>query len=194
MTWVLDLARQKSAGDESPALFGVIVYTDVHANVKKLLRDDDYWKALDELSGSKWAVFSVRALRGEWGMPSFPPGTIGMMTMVWKEPAANRELLSAFALDDTKDLPSLVVFALEGEELHRASVRIDDSSPEAAYRSTREIFVEVASALDKVPVEQLGSPAAVFASVKSALRTHRNWRRIGDGYRVVKELRDWLPF
>ena len=192
MTWVLDLARQRAADSDSPPLFGVIVYTDRHANLKKLLRDEDYWSALDEISGPKWAVFSVRAQPGQWSGPSFPPGTVGMMHMVWKEPAANRELVSAFELNDTNDLPAVVVFALDGDTLYRASARIDESTLDAAYSSLKSVFAEVTRALETVP-DGLCDPAAIFAAVKASLRTQRNWQRVGDAYRVLKELRDWLP-
>jgi len=193
MTWVLDLARHRLVEAHSPAIFGVIVYTDVHANLKKLLRDEDYWRALDELSGPKWAVFSVRAHHGQWGLPTYPSGTIGMMHMVWKEPVANRDLLETFALDDTKDLPGVVVFALDGDALYRAAVRIDDSTLEATYSSLKSVFVKVAEALNRIPSVDLDKPAIVFGVVKGSLQSYRTWKRVGEAYHVLKELRDWLP-
>ena len=194
MTWALDLARTRQAQDDSPPLFGVIIYTDSHPNVKKVLRDEDYWIALDEISGPKWAVFSVRAHPGGWEIPRMPEGMIGMLTQVWKEPSANRELLSAFELEDTKELPAVVVFVLNGDELHRTVIPLDDSTSDAAVSSIKSAFTEVADALASLDPEALGDSHTVFGAVNRKLGAHRNKKRIEDAYRVLKELRDWLPF
>ena len=45
-------------------VFGAIIYSDRHLHIKKLLRDEDYWRAFDEISGQRWAVFAARAIEG----------------------------------------------------------------------------------------------------------------------------------
>jgi hypothetical protein len=146
MTWVVDLARQRAAEEPSPPLFGVIVYTDWHVHIKKILRDEDYWRAFDELTGPRWDVFSIRAHDGVWSAPSAPSRSFAMMRTVWKEPEANRELVDAFELDDTSDLPAVVIFHLAGKDLSRTVVRIDDSNFDNAYESLKSVFVKVAAA------------------------------------------------
>lgn len=191
MTWVVDLARQRSVTGPSTPLFGVIVYTNAHVNLKRLLRDDDYWSALDELSGPQWTIFSVRAQEGSWG-----PGSVqefGMMQAVWVEPAENRALLSSFELDDTKDLPALVMFLLEGDHLHRTYIRLDESSSDAAFSSLKEVVGSVATALRRLPDSQLRDPRFVFDAIKASVRTHHGWRRLQSSYKILKEIRDWLP-
>jgi hypothetical protein len=194
MTWALDLARRRQAAEDSPPLFGVILYTDAHPNVKKVLRDEDYWTALDEISSASWAVFSVRAWAGEWGFPRMPPDVIGMLTQVWKEPKANRELLSTFELEDTKDLPAIVVFVLEGDELHRTVIPLDETTTDTAFTSLKLAFLDVSAALRTLDEQALHDSSSVFDAVNRKLRGQRNRRKIRDAYRVLKELRDWLPF
>lgn len=193
MSWVLDLASHRSATEDWVPVFGVLVYTDTHANVKKMLRDDDYWAALDEVSGPVWAVFSVRALQGEWEMPRPPPGVVGLMQPVWKEPAANKELLEAFELRNTKDLPALVVFATVGEELYQTAVKIDDSTVEGAYSSLKSALLTVSTAIERVRDTDRGDLDRILGAVERALRRERMWKRVRDAYRVLRELRGWLP-
>lgn len=176
------------------SLFGVILYTDAHPNLKKALRDEDYWQALDEVSGPHWTVLSCRAASGRWGTPEFPPGTMGMMRMVWKEPRENRELLEAFELEDTSVLPALVLFAEDsGGALLHTVLRLNDKSPEAALDSLRGTLAEVSMAIREIPAEELLEPGRVFQAVERALRRANYWRRLRSGYGLLKEVRDWLP-
>jgi hypothetical protein len=117
-----------------------------------------------------------------------------MMRRVWKEPRQNRELISSFGLDDTQDLPCVVIFVLDGVALERATARIDDSTLEAVYASLKAIFVEVDDTLRALPAAVLRDSSSVLDAVKSTLRSRQYWRRVTDAYRVLKELRDWTPF
>jgi len=193
MTWALDLARHKQAGADSPPLFGVILYTNAHPNMKKVLRDEDYWNALDDISGPRWAIFSIRAHPGHVGPPDLPPNCVGMMFPVWKEPAANRELLTTFDLKDTEQLPALIVFVLEGASLHRTVVPLQEATLEDAYSSLKAVVAEIANALKAVSSENLANPEGVFAAVNYALQNYRDRRVLKRAYRVLKEVRDWLP-
>jgi len=195
MAWALDLARLRQAAPDSPPLFGVVLYTDAHANIKKVLRDQDYWEALNEMSGQQWAVFAVRAHPGRWDLPKVPPGSFGLFHPVWKEPAANHELLAAFEIDDTSILPTLVVFALENaESLRRIVIKLDDSTPEAAFESLRKSVQTVAAALQAVAPQGRTAPGLLLAAVENAVQRYRNKERLKSAYAVLKELRDWLPF
>ena len=98
--------------DEEDVLgvFGLILYTDEHPHVVKVLRDKDYWKQFAIITGDNFAIFSAKPLSGTYLYPSVPPGSMGMMVPVWNEPSQNKELLSTFHLDDTKKLPKTKFF------------------------------------------------------------------------------------
>ncbi|MHB8122928.1 MAG: hypothetical protein ACYDG4_12320 [Desulfuromonadaceae bacterium] len=194
MSWALDLARVRQASSSTPPLFGVILYTDAHANIKKTLRDQDYWSALDEISGTKWAVFATLAFAGKWGCPELPLGAMGMMVPVWKEPSANQELIETFELSDTKQLPVVVVFVLNGDELQRRVVPLDDSTLDTAFTSMREVFIKIADALDYIASENLNNPEGVFSAVDFALQDYKDKKNLKNAYRILKNLKEWLPF
>jgi hypothetical protein len=192
MSWALDLARQKLGDGGTQPLFGVILYTDSHANLKKVLRDEDYWRALDELSGPQWFIFSVRARPGHWEYPSPPPGVLAMMIPVWKEPAANRELLETFEIEDTSKLPALVVFAFDGADLFRSVIPLKDSTIESTYSTIKTVVAKIGSALERGNRNARDS-AALFAAVDQELRDYRDKKRIRNAYEVLKTVREWLP-
>ena len=49
------------AAKESPIrLCGFIVYSRKNPHLSQLLRDIDYWKELDAISGVNWPIFAIR--------------------------------------------------------------------------------------------------------------------------------------
>ena len=61
---LVELYRQ----DESLVdIFGLILFTDEHANIKKVINDEDYWSAFNKLSGKRWVIFSSKQKNGSDG-------------------------------------------------------------------------------------------------------------------------------
>ena len=199
MTWALELARNYVPRGETLPVFGVILYTDAHPNIKKVLRDDDYWAALDEISGPKWPIFSIRAEQGNYQISyrasGQGTGTLAMMIPVWDEPARNKELLEHFELKDTRQLPSLVVFTVGGgDELTRTSVPLSDESPEVAFNRLREVLSMTARAIDGIAEANRSDREGILTAIDFRLRDLGRGERMKKGYAFLKELRDWLPF
>ena len=40
-------------------IYGFIMYTQRHSYIIKVLRDDDFWNELDEISGANWPIDTV---------------------------------------------------------------------------------------------------------------------------------------
>ncbi|MCL4873565.1 hypothetical protein KJ039_05750 [bacterium] len=175
-------------------IYGVVLYTDAHAHIKKILADSDYWTALDEISGPRWAIFSVRAKAGFYEMPSPPPGMICMMIRVWKEPHENKLLLKEFEIESTEKLPQLLIFA-EGEngEILKETIRLDDSAPEKAYESLKNGIKVVSEAIRNVSPENLKSAEGVYAAVNLSISNYKQWQRIKKGISFVKWIKELLP-
>ena len=157
--------------------FGVVLLTDRHANLRKVLNDDDYCKALHDISGSRWTVFVARAKPGRTEIPSFPPGTIGMMYMRWVEPRENAELIAALGLNSTQSLPCLVVlFPDEDGNALTHIVRLDDKTLEEAFASLKDSIGAVTEAIDGVLPENLKNAEGIHAAVALRLESVRHWR------------------
>lgn len=140
-------------------LFGVLLYTDEHPNIKKVLRDDDYWLSFHKLTGDRFCVFSVKPKKGVYVEPrartgaSF--GVMGMMVRIWDEPDDNLELLELFELEDTKKLPMLLLFTQLGEQYLKIELPLDDTTQDTAYSSIREQLEFSCNALKQIKDEYL---------------------------------------
>ncbi|MDY7012080.1 MAG: hypothetical protein SVX43_00535, partial [Cyanobacteriota bacterium] len=54
-------------------LFGLILFTRSHPHIVKVLRDRDYYAALNEISGDLLLVFAATLFEGSYKTPSPPP-------------------------------------------------------------------------------------------------------------------------
>ncbi len=191
---ITDLIKNYEPRVGSVPVFGMILYTDSHPIIKKMLRDDDYWAALDEISGSKWPVFSIRAKAGSYKHSEHQYFKRFYMTPIWKEPSENKKLLDWLALESTEQLPLLVVFTFnDGEEVDRTVVKLDDENPDIAFNRLREVFSVIKHSIDNIPVEDLNSGLEVLSAIRYALDKIGRRERLKEGYRLIKEIRDWLP-
>jgi hypothetical protein len=178
--------------DGEASVYGVVLYTDSHANIKKVLADPDYWAAFDEESGRRWAVFAIVAARGTLELPDLPPGTLGMMFPVWREPDANKELLDDFALNSSEELPTLCAFAVDNFGATRAvALRLDDSSVERAYNSLKVALGVVSTSLGGLDGERLHTEGA-FNAVHYAVKGYNERKAISRAIPVIERLRGFL--
>jgi hypothetical protein len=175
MNWLTDLVHDYRSQDEMFDIFGIILYSDSHAHVKKLLRDEDYWTSLHEVSGEDFAVFAIRPKPGHYETPSPPPGMLAWLVPVWKEPAENKALLEEFGLSDTEKMPLLLVLTHVGEEIAKLEFALDDASQESAYRSVKDALGIVRSALDGIDRSNLKNAAGVFAATALAYEHHKRF-------------------
>ncbi|MVF14932.1 hypothetical protein FT643_22620 [Ketobacter sp. MCCC 1A13808] len=187
------LVEEHRAKDGVADLFGVILFTDEHPNIKKVLRDDDYWLSLHELTGDRFCVFSVKPEKGSYEFPSFPKGTIGMMVQIWKEPSKNRKLIETFELKDTSNLPLLLLFTEVGGKHLKIELKLNDSSQDNAFNSLRDQLQFSRDSLAKVKEENVKNSEGLFAAV-SMHNDHRNqWALLKKGVDIYAYIRALLP-
>lgn len=174
-------------------IFGVVLYTDRHPNIKKVLRDPDYWEALDEISGPVLQLFAIRTAQGRWDS-GVPRGASGMLNGIWLEPQANLPLLKLFELNSTVGLPALVVFTWDSDEVvEKVVIPLADHDPVTSFSRLREV-VEVASRAVGSADKDGVSGQDYIAMVRSGFAAFGRRDQIKKGYEFLKEIRDWLPF
>lgn len=191
MNWAVELSRVHHPSQGMANLFGVLVFTDRHAHVKKMLRDTDYWAALDEMSGPKWVVFASVAQQGYREAQGPPPGMLGMMQVVWKEPKENLELLREFEIQSTEHLPALVVFAEANDgTLRKKVMTFDASSEQAALGELRKLMEAISTGLARMYPEYLQHETRAFdAVVDHSIAPIEQWIRIKKGCELLKMLK-----
>lgn len=187
--WAIQMAEHWKQREDIVHAFGLILYTDSHPHLKKVLGDNDYWAALNEISGPKWPVFSIKPQQGTYGFPNLPPGHIGMMVQVWKEPRENKTLLSAFGLKSTEELPVLVVFCLGPEDsvwLHSISIKHD--SVETAYSSLKGALDAATTAINDILPENSKNAEGIHAALDLTITSFKQWQLAKRGLDIFKKL------
>ena len=194
MNWLDKLVKHYRSKEGVADIFGIILYTDAHANVKKVVSDDDYWDSFHEISGENWVVFSIRPVEGHYETPQFRPGTVGLMCEIWKEPNENKPLLREFEIEDTSKLPQLLVFTHDSEgNILKSSLKLQDSSIAEAYRSIKESIQVVTNAVDAIHVENKKNPEGAYQAVSMAIDSKHAWEIIKKGVDFFAWLNQFKP-
>lgn len=135
------------------ALFGIILFNDSHPHIVKLLKDNDYYKALDELSGSHLAIFATMLFEPAPNIGS--SGKYEMMIPIMKEPKQNQKLFDWFEIKDSESLPMFVLFNGQGSELYFQKHPINDPSIEGTWNSLKEVIEPIVNSIDKNLEEEM---------------------------------------
>ena len=170
MQQIQPLIDKVIADREQVVALGLILYTDAHPHIKSVLRNNDYWKALDELSGRKWTILAARAMRGQYHEPAPTPGALSMMVQIWCEPTVNKRLLESFSLESTRSLPVFVLFTpLRNGRMLQSKVTLDDSTEQAAYDRLKRVVSSLTDAVDRIDIGNREAYEAVFSALDLAI-------------------------
>ena len=174
-------------------VFGAIIYTNRHPHIKKVIKDKDYWISLDETSGTRWAIFSARAVKGHYAYKDYsPPGTLAMMIPVWDEPNKNKKLIEYLGISSTED-PYFVIFTrLKDGKILKSILKLDDSTVENAYNRINKIIKDLTFAIEQIDKENIEDYESVFNAVDMSvfyIRSKDVLRKILDFYQIFKKIK-----
>ena len=149
-------------------IFGFIMYTRRHAYIIKALRDNDLWSELDEISGANWPIFSVKPLsEGRYELAKSNRNLSQMLVPIWKEPNENKEFLSVFSLNESKDLPCFITFIWkDNDEIEQIVWKLSNKNKEEAFNSIREV-VSIISETEELILPEYKRTENVFRNVKA---------------------------
>lgn len=158
---------------------GFILYTRADAFVTKVLKDEDYWNALDTASGANWPIFAVRPLNR--GSRTFSRATenpfCNFMCSKWTEPNENLKFLHFFEIPSTMELPCFIAFYInEHDKVEQVTIKIKGNTVEETYWSIREIVdaISMAEREIKPQYKQTGNVFREVAKNLDALCFERN--------------------
>jgi hypothetical protein len=143
--YLLELCRRQPI-----TLFGAIVYDETTAEIRKLLSDQTYWDALDEISGPDFEVF---ALRDKEDFEAEP--TIEMMTMASSSRSRSRGHYFSHLLKDyfgeektTLDYPLLLLFIIsDGKVKHSRLIQLESGTTEESFQMLKRVFALIAAVI-----------------------------------------------
>lgn len=161
------------------SVFGLILYTGEHAHLAMVLRDPDYWKQFDIISGNRFVILSARP-----GKPK--RGTLSLMKETWDDPEANRALLSTFHVNSTEHLPKFVVFAqMPDDSILQYSIPLTDESKEAAHKQLKEVIATVSSAAAKIANEYAADTEGIFLAFETAIKGLKQRQAIKNSLKYI---------
>lgn len=184
---------RKKCQESHTRIYGFILYTRADPYVVKVLRDNDFWKALDEISGPHWPIFSVKPLEeGKIEFPKVGNDMISYMVPKWHEPNTNKKFLKFFGIESSLELPCFVTFIWDDDDKLRSVVsKIDGSSENAAYESLSEIV----SIITNTEAEILSSyklSVNVFREVSQNLEARKFRHSVRESIKKVKDVVDFF--
>lgn len=131
--------------NEQFPLMAVAIFNTSNAHLIEALRKQSYVDALDDITDEHICVFWAGLPAGRVELPKFPPGTMGMMVPVYKEPSTNKSLYEYFNISNGQSLPLLVTFTFtSNDELLYSKHSISETSAEGAYNSLKSVLNEKA--------------------------------------------------
>ena len=178
---------------EKVNIFGVLLYTRAHPHIIKLLKDDDYWDALDEISGKKWAIFSIKPLVRKLKRDPFQSNIISNMIPIYEEPFMNKKLLRDFNIQDTSSLPMLLVFwKKENGHTDQITYSLSGDSVETLYKDLNRIVSAITETIERITPENMTETARIFQEVLGTVKYKATWRTIAKSINILERLKSWM--
>lgn len=131
---------------------GFVLFKTTDADMVKVMRDPDYLRAINDMSGERWPIFSVKPLlpatiRHKGG----GKGQFGLLIMEEVDPAANLPVIEFFGLDKTNDTPCFVLFCWDDEsKLLVTHYKLTTGSVETAFNSLKEVVKEISQSESQI--------------------------------------------
>lgn len=143
-----EIEKLSKEHNETFPVLAVIVFNTSHAHLIEALRKQSYVDSLNTITGSEIGVFWAARPAGIVKLPTFPPGTTGMMHPVYEEPNSNKTLYNFFSINNGKSLPLLVTFSFDDDDkLHFRKTKLSENSAEDAYNQLKKVLEEKAGLL-----------------------------------------------
>jgi hypothetical protein len=173
--------------------FAFIFYDMNDAHVRKALRDDYYWTALDALSADHLTVFSLHLPPTPQLQYDFSSNAESLSMMIdVKSSSANparRFLRRTFGLESQSNGPFVVLFQVSDSAIMDSIlIRIEGSDMDEVYNDLVSIFTHAIEGVNRSRPLQEGS--SVFASIRSQLKKRQTLKVISRGYEFAKSLKD----
>lgn len=176
--------------------FGMIVYDESTPEFRKILRDEEYWDALNAASGDKMIIFAfpdeVRASPIEQRPDRSL--TIDMLTAIPRPEWTNRSSYSRLVKEVFGDeielsYPSALFFQVKDRAIHDyAIVPFTRKSVWESAKACQDLFCSIAAVLDKIIPECYGNQAEIFNLVKDELSRQKYKMYLLQGPKSLSDL------
>ncbi|MEJ0038603.1 MAG: toll/interleukin-1 receptor domain-containing protein [Gammaproteobacteria bacterium] len=150
--------------------FGALIYDESNVALRKLLRDRDYWDALDKVSGPHFEVFGILDAESyEYELDE----RVGMITEISESRTKDRgyyfsELLKRYFGEKKRTLvyPSFLLFLAEGGSIKLCwLIPLKKGALDKTYQQLLKLFEAIASG-----IEEAGGPGTPASNLRLHLK------------------------
>ena len=153
--------------------FAFIIYDQRHAEISKVLKHPDNWRALNAISGQFLTVFAI-LIKDPRPRSRTNRDTIEFLVRVRDDdpgPKVNTVLKSHFNIDKPT-VPAVLFFQATNEGvLDYYCVQLSTDSEEQTYRAIKATLTAATKAIAKVGPENRQNRQAIFNLIKGRLET-----------------------
>ena len=170
--------------------FGFIVYDETTPEFRKILRDKDYWEALDRASGENMLVFALSDQKEtEYEvdtrmhlMTSFSP------SQPTKTKSYSHLLHKVFDKDSTLVYPSVLFFQVyQGSIYDIRLVPLKRGDTWNSMHQVQNLFESIATVLSNIAPENYGNRREIFEQVKNELLNQKYTMYILNGPKKISD-------
>ena len=184
----VELLRDK-CNESNSRIYGFILYTKGNPYVVKALKDQEFWDALDDLSGPNWTIFSVKPKPHQETNQS---RGYAKMRIVKPVNGDNNKFLNFFGITDMDMLPCFMAFIWGDDgKLKTIACKIASEPETAVYKSLEEIVKIISKVEAQIPEEEK-TTELVFQKVEKALKMRNLKYVILDAIQTIRNIKDFI--
>jgi hypothetical protein len=152
--------------------FAFILYDFEHAEIAKVLHDEDYWNALNKISGKYLTVFSFHLAKQYRGVAR-PASRVGRSSS--GSFSDSKQFISElFGAELPSAKPVILFFQVTGDEISDPCVvEVRAETVEKAFLEIRSILSDAVESVERVLPEFRGNTAEVFNLIVTRLQQRK---------------------
>lgn len=167
--------------------FAMILYDESIPEFVKLLRDNDYWKALDKSSGDKLIIFTLRDEQES----AFTNSIRYLVSMPSADYDKSYSSIIKKLFNDEKLLvyPSVLFFQIFKNEIcDYRIIPLKRSDIHSSFTALQNLFTSIATVLDKILPQYYSNQREIFELIKTELLNQKYTLYIKRGTKSIYEL------
>ncbi len=196
MNWLIKASKEIEDKNQVK-VFGAIIYDESHPYLIKVLRDEDFWNALNKVSGDKWSIFAIKPLGEKERLLTNRAcnepinGMMNYMLPVYSQKIeGNKKVLNSLGINANDSDPSLIIFAELNNEIYRLRIRLETCSQEKTYQFLQQKMKLVADTIDQIEEKNLSNVEGVFTAISFALDQDNKFKSFVKGISLLKWVKD----
>ncbi|MBM4171868.1 MAG: hypothetical protein FJ214_08380 [Ignavibacteria bacterium] len=180
-------------------VFAFLLYDFDNPNISQILRNPDYWTALDYLSGKYLSIFYIHTKNEKlFNEKEFSPVFYDMLPVIGRESPFKESktiLEKYFGIDSSLKLPSILFFQVkENYVSNYLFVELKSNTLEPLFNELMDTVKEVVESLKNVRKEYYENYDEVFDVIKTTIRNKKELKFIT---KVIKKIPitkilDWI--